>query len=99
MYKIRHVLRMIDLKNINSKLIQFEGKSKFNFTKPEVKGEPKITNEHIKNNKEVRELLGKSGIKPEHLPAEEDIKNLERRVKSSDKELSKKKLGKNKKDK
>jgi len=49
-----------------------------------------------KNNKDVRGLLGKSGIKPEELPAEEDIKKLERRVKSLDKEIAKKNLkGKN----
>jgi len=32
----------------------------------------------VKNNKDVRGLLGKSGIRPEQLPAEEDIKKLER---------------------
>ena len=40
----------------------------------------------------MRALLGKSGIKPEQLPAEEDIKKLERRVKSADKDIEKKKL-------
>jgi DNA-damage-inducible protein D len=40
----------------------------------------------------VRGLLGKSGIKPEQLPAEEDIKKLERRVTSADKGIEKKKL-------
>jgi DNA-damage-inducible protein D len=40
----------------------------------------------------VRDLLGKSGIKPEELLAEEDIKKLERKVKSLDKEIAKKKL-------
>ena len=35
-------------------------------------------------NQDVKSLLGKSGIKPELLPAEEDIKKLERRVKSAD---------------
>jgi hypothetical protein len=35
--------------------------------------------------------LGKSGIKPEQLPAKEDIKKLESRVKSADKEIVKKK--------
>lgn len=64
----------------------------FNVKKNDLKGEGKITNEHIKNNTDVRALLGKSGIKPEQLPAEEDIKKLERRVKSADKELSNKKL-------
>ena len=45
-------------------------------------GEGNITSEHVKNNIDVRSLLGKSGIKPEELPAEEDIKKLEWRVKS-----------------
>lgn len=64
----------------------------FNVKKNDLKGETNITNEHIKNNKDVRGLLGKSGIKPEELPAEEDIKKLERRVKSLDKEIAKKNL-------
>jgi DNA-damage-inducible protein D len=36
--------------------------------------------------------LGKSGIRPEQLPAEEDIKKLERRVKAADKTIENKKL-------
>ena len=64
----------------------------FNVQKNDLKGETKITGEHVKNNADVRTLLGKSGIKPEQLPAEEDIKKLERRVKSSDKVLATKKL-------
>jgi DNA-damage-inducible protein D len=66
----------------------------FNVKKNDLKGETRITREHIKNNSDVRNLLGKSGIKPEELPAEEDIKKLERRVKSTDKEIAKKKLKK-----
>ncbi len=68
----------------------------FNVKKNDLKGEPTITREHIKNNSDVRGLLGKSGIKPEELPAEEDIKKLERRVKSADKEIAKKKLNQGK---
>lgn len=64
----------------------------FNVKQHDLKGETKITDEHVKNNKDVRGLLGKSGIKPEQLPAEEDIKKLERRVKSADKGIEKKKL-------
>lgn len=64
----------------------------FNVKQHDLKGEAKITDEHVKNNKDVRGLLGKSGIKPEQLPAEEDIKKLERRVKSADKGIEKKKL-------
>ncbi|MDD3744072.1 MAG: DNA damage-inducible protein D [Lentimicrobiaceae bacterium] len=68
----------------------------FNVNKNNLKGEGNITSEHVKNNKDVRTLLGKSGIKPEELPAEEDIKKLERRVKSLDKQIAKKNLkGKN----
>lgn len=70
----------------------------FNVKKNNLKGEVTITSEHVKNNKDVRSLLGKSGIKPEELPAEEDIKKLERRVKTLDKEIATKKL-KGKKDK
>jgi DNA-damage-inducible protein D len=64
----------------------------FNVQKNDLKGEGNITNEHVKNNEDVRALLGKSGIKPEELPAEEDIKKLERRVKSLDKVMVKKNL-------
>lgn len=64
----------------------------FNVKQHDLKGEARITNEHVKNNTDVRGLLGKSGIKPEQLPAEEDIKKLERRVKSADKGIEKKKL-------
>lgn len=67
----------------------------FNVNKNDLKGENNITNEHVKNNRDVRGLLSKSGIKPEELPAEEDIKKLERRVISSDKEIAKKRLKRN----
>jgi DNA-damage-inducible protein D len=64
----------------------------FNVNKNDLKGETKITNEHVKNNQDVRALLDKSGIKPEALPAEEDIKKMERRVKTLDKDIAKNKL-------
>lgn len=64
----------------------------FNVKKNDLKGEAKITTEHVKNNKDLRNLLGKSGIKPEDLPPEEDIKKLQRKVKSTDKEIAKRKL-------
>ena len=73
--------------------------SNFNTKQHDLQGEEAITQEHIKNNKDVRELLGKSGIKPEELPPEEDIKKLERRVKSQEKKMSKKLKGWDKKDK
>jgi DNA-damage-inducible protein D len=64
----------------------------FNVSKKDLKGETPITTEHVKNNKDVRTLLAKSGIKPEELPAEEDIKKLQRKIKAADKQLSKKTL-------
>ncbi|PKP02885.1 MAG: DNA damage-inducible protein D [Bacteroidetes bacterium HGW-Bacteroidetes-6] len=66
----------------------------FNVKKDDLKSETNITKEHVKNNRDVRNLLNKSGIKPEDLPPEEDIKKLERRVKSADKDIAKKKLKK-----
>jgi DNA-damage-inducible protein D len=60
----------------------------FNVRKNDLHGEPAITDEHVKNNRDVREVLGKSDIKPEDLPAEEDIKKLQRQVKASEKHLA-----------
>ncbi|MEG0379383.1 MAG: DNA damage-inducible protein D, partial [Eubacterium sp.] len=51
-------------------------------------GESSITGEHIQNNRSVRDMLGQRGIKPESLPPFEDIKKLERRVKSQEKKLA-----------
>ena len=61
----------------------------FNIEKDDLKGEQKITQEHIKNNLGVRKLLDERGIKPENLPAEEDIQKLKRRLESDNKKLLK----------
>lgn len=52
-------------------------------------GERAIASEHMQNNHSVREMLGKRGIRPEDLPAAEDIKKLERRVASEEKRIEK----------
>jgi DNA-damage-inducible protein D len=52
-------------------------------------GEMRITDEHVRNNQNVRDTLAKSGIRPEFLPAEEDIKKIERKIKTADKKLPK----------
>lgn len=54
-----------------------------------IRGEQAIASEHVKNNKDTRGLLVKRGIVPEQLPADEDIKKVERRLKSEDKKLLK----------
>jgi len=51
-------------------------------------GESGITQEHIQNNLSVRDMLGKRGIKPENLPPSEDIRKLERRIKTDEKKLA-----------
>ena len=61
----------------------------FNTKEKNLTSESQISNEHIINNKGVREILLKRGIKPEELPPEEDIKKLERRVNSESKKLGK----------
>lgn len=61
----------------------------FNTKKNNLKGELAIAGEHIKNNRDVRDLLGKSGIKPENLPPEEDIKKLQRKLNAEGKKIAK----------
>lgn len=52
-------------------------------------GENKITKEHIKNNEWVRKYLEESWIKTEELPAEQDLKKIERQIKSDVKNIKK----------
>lgn len=59
-------------------------------------GEEPITSEHIQNNTSVRNMLGERGIRPEELPPEEDVKKVERRLKSEEKELANPKVKKTK---
>jgi len=61
----------------------------FNVTKEDMQGEDPITNEHVQNNQDIRNLLLKRGIRPETLAPEEDLTKLERRVKSQEKQIAK----------
>ena len=47
--------------------------------------EPEISREHVTNNQAVRETLLSRGIRPESLPAAEDIKKVERHLTSDEK--------------
>ena len=60
----------------------------YNVEEKDLQGENSITGEHIQNNRSVRDMLGQRGIKPENLPPSEDIKKLERRVKSQEKKIA-----------
>lgn len=59
----------------------------YNVEEKDLQDESPITQEHIQNNRSVRQMLGERGIRPEELPPAEDIKKLERRVKSAEKKL------------
>lgn len=56
----------------------------FNAKQKKMNTESQISNEHITNNKSVRSTLLSRGIVPENLPPEEDIKKLERKLKSEE---------------
>ena len=60
----------------------------YNVEEKNLQGESSITGEHVQNNRSVRDMLGQRGIKPENLPPSEDIKKLERRVKSQEKKIA-----------
>ncbi len=61
----------------------------YNVEQKDLYGEGSITTEHMQNNASVRQMLGQRGIKPEELPAAEDIKKVERRVASNEKKIEK----------
>lgn len=61
----------------------------FNIRRDDLRYEGEIATEHVKNNLDVRKVLTNRGIKPEELPPAEDIKKLERRVKSEEKQIVK----------
>ena len=60
----------------------------FNVQADDLHGEPSITDEHVRNNQDVRQLLAKSGIEPEHLPAEEDLKKMQERAKGEERKIA-----------
>ena len=60
----------------------------YNVEEKDLQGEASITVEHVQNNSTIRDMLGQRGIKPENLPPSEDIKKLERKVKTQEKKLA-----------
>lgn len=61
----------------------------FNIKRDDLRTETSITDEHVKNNEDVRTLLTDRNIKPEELPPSDDIKKVERRLESEKKKLPK----------
>lgn len=59
----------------------------YNVENKDLYGETSITREHIQNNQSVRAMLADRDIRPEDLPAAEDIKKLERKVARDEKKI------------
>ena len=57
----------------------------FNSKEKALNTEKKISEEHITNNRSIRNTLISRGIYPEKLPVEEDVKKVERKLKSEEK--------------
>ncbi|GHV72549.1 hypothetical protein FACS1894201_02380 [Bacteroidia bacterium] len=53
-------------------------------------GVPDIEKEHVDNNLGVRKIMLERELVPEHLPPAEDVKKVERRIKSEEKKVLKK---------
>ena len=68
----------------------------FNAKDKNMKREQQISAEHITNNKTVRNTLIQRGITPENLPPEDDVKKIERKLKSDEKKSLKDKPSFNK---
>lgn len=60
-----------------------------NVQQKDLHGQQSICQEHVDNNKAVRNMMLQRGIVPENLPAGEDVKKVERRLKSDEKTLTK----------
>ena len=60
-----------------------------NVQQKDLHGQEQICKEHVDNNTAVRNMLLQRGIVPEQLPAGEDVKKVERRLKSEEKSLAK----------
>ena len=65
-----------------------------NVQQKDLHGQEQITREHVDNNAAVRNMLLQRGIVPEQLPPGEDVKKVERRLKSDEKSLTKKQSAK-----
>ena len=65
-----------------------------NVQQKDLHGQEQITREHVDNNAAVRNMLLQRGIVPEQLPPGEDVKKVERRLKSEEKSLTKKQSAK-----
>ncbi len=96
-YKISNSRALADfLPTITIKAKEFADEiTVFNVKKSSgLRGINSIKEEHVRNNRDVRELLKNRGIIPENLPPEEDIQKIKRRIESQGKNILKEIKGK-----
>lgn len=60
-----------------------------NVVEKDLKGNEKISKEHIDNNLAVRKMLIERGVKPELLPPAEDVSKLKRKLENDEKKILK----------
>ncbi len=60
-----------------------------NVTDKNLKGNERISQEHVDNNLAVRKILIERGVKPEQLPPSEDVKKLQRKLERDEKKMLK----------
>ncbi len=60
-----------------------------NVVEKDLRGDGQISQEHIDNNKAVRDILQKRGVQPENLPPAEDVTKLKRKLEGDEKKILK----------
>lgn len=63
--------------------------TRHNVVDKDLKGQPRISGEHVENNRAVRKILGERGVKPEALPPDPDVKKVQRKLASEQKKALK----------
>jgi DNA-damage-inducible protein D len=58
-----------------------------NVVDKDLQGEVTIAKEHVDNNRAVRKMLKQRGVEPEHLPALEDVKKVQRSLENDEKKI------------
>jgi DNA-damage-inducible protein D len=71
--------------------------TRHNVVDKDIKGQQRISGEHVANNRAVRRILGERGVKPELLPPGADVKKVQRKLASEDKKAVKASAKKKKK--
>ena len=60
-----------------------------NVVEKDLRGNEKISKEHVDNNLAVRKMLNERGVKPEQLPPAEDVKKVRRKLEGEEKKIIK----------